>query len=172
MSVVAQQVDWSGLRAAAVVIGVREAARQASSHLPPDEQRRFTQRVMQRSHREGWIRSKLAATVKTTQAMPLSANVSNGSDALVNQLADDSKATRIGLSKGLRKAAEHISALDGDQVTKQAQNVRHVASASSAVHGWEEQKQGPNVMVNVALLGVAPADVLSDAKVIELEPGE
>jgi len=31
-------VDWPGLRAAAVAIGIRKAARQAARDLPPDEQ--------------------------------------------------------------------------------------------------------------------------------------
>ena len=31
-------VDWAGLRAAAVAIGIRPAARQAARDLPPDEQ--------------------------------------------------------------------------------------------------------------------------------------
>jgi len=34
-------VDWAGLRAAAVAVGIRKAARQAARDLPPDEQERF-----------------------------------------------------------------------------------------------------------------------------------
>ena len=34
-------VDWPGLRAAAVTIGIRAAARQAGRDLPPDEQERL-----------------------------------------------------------------------------------------------------------------------------------
>ena len=35
------EIDWAGLRAAAVAIGIRKAARQAARDLPPDEQERF-----------------------------------------------------------------------------------------------------------------------------------
>jgi len=38
-------VDWPGLRAAAVAIGIRKAARQAARDLPPDERERFVQLV-------------------------------------------------------------------------------------------------------------------------------
>ena len=38
-----EQIDWAGLRAAAIAIGIRKAARQAARDLPPDEQERFIQ---------------------------------------------------------------------------------------------------------------------------------
>jgi len=31
------EIDWAGLRAAAVAVGIRRAARQAARDLPPDE---------------------------------------------------------------------------------------------------------------------------------------
>jgi hypothetical protein len=45
-------VDWAGLRAAAVAIGIRPAARQAARDLPPDEQERFVQRAMKGCSRQ------------------------------------------------------------------------------------------------------------------------
>lgn len=59
-------IDWPGIRAAAVTIGVREAARRAATNLPPVEANRFVERVLKRSTREGWIKEKQAAT-----ALPL-----------------------------------------------------------------------------------------------------
>ena len=56
-------IDWPGIRAAAVAIGVREAARQAGSNLPPDELVRFTERVMKRSSREGWLTAQAQLTI-------------------------------------------------------------------------------------------------------------
>jgi hypothetical protein len=50
-----EEIDWPGLRAAAFVIGIRPAARQAAQDLPPDEQERFVQRAMKRCSREKWL---------------------------------------------------------------------------------------------------------------------
>src|SRR5215472_4143523 len=50
-----EEIDWAGLRAAAVAIGIRAAARQAARDLPPDEQERFIQRAMKRCSREKWL---------------------------------------------------------------------------------------------------------------------
>ena len=101
-----QAVDWSGIRAAAVVMGVRAAARKAADNLPEHQQKRFINRVMQRCHREGWITAKdealsamqsaapsavSAPTAELTQvletpatrhALPLSAPVSTGQQIL------------------------------------------------------------------------------------------
>jgi hypothetical protein len=43
-----EEIDWPGLRAAAVAIGIRKAARHAARDLPPNEQARFIQRAMKR----------------------------------------------------------------------------------------------------------------------------
>src|SRR5438128_7344699 len=43
-----QEIDWAGLRAAAVAIGILPAARQAAQDLPLDERERFVQRAMKR----------------------------------------------------------------------------------------------------------------------------
>ena len=50
-----EEIDWAGLRAAAVAIGIRPAARQAARDLPPDEQERFVQRAMKRCSRQKWL---------------------------------------------------------------------------------------------------------------------
>jgi len=50
-----EEIDWAGLRAAAVAIGIRPAARQAARDLPPDEQERFIQRAMKRCSRQKWL---------------------------------------------------------------------------------------------------------------------
>lgn len=97
-----QQIDWAGIRAAAVVMGVRAAARKAASNLPEYQQKRFLNRVMQRCHREGWIKAKeedersmsspadnpadivsqVVETPATRCAKPLSAPVSTGQQVL------------------------------------------------------------------------------------------
>jgi hypothetical protein len=77
-----EEIDWAGLRAAAVAIGIRPAARQAAQDLPPDEQERFVQRAMRRCSREKWLvksqQDKANAIAKSPTA--LSADVRKGSD--------------------------------------------------------------------------------------------
>ena len=96
-----EEIDWPGIRAAAVAIGIRRAARQAALHLPPDEKERFVQRAMRRCSRQRWLlksqQDKADALVMSPSA--LSANVRRGSDVLSEVLAEDSRATRIGLGR-------------------------------------------------------------------------
>src|SRR5207248_6153750 len=103
-----EEIDWAGLRAAAVAIGIRPAARQAARDLPPDEQERFVQRAMKRCSRQRWLvkSEQDKADAFVTSPTALSANVRTGSDVLSEVLAEDSRATRIGLSAAARKAAE------------------------------------------------------------------
>jgi len=85
-----EEIDWAGLRAAAVAIGIRPAARQAARNLPPDEKERFVQRAMKRCSREKWLvksqQDKTDAIVMFPTA--LSANVRKGSDVLSEVLAE------------------------------------------------------------------------------------
>ena len=69
----------------------------------------------------------------------LSANVRKGSDVLGEILAEDSRATRIGLSAAARKAAETLAKMPGSKVIKHAQAHRHVTASSSVLHSWDEK---------------------------------
>jgi hypothetical protein len=135
------EIDWPGLRAAAVAIGIRQAARQAAQDLPPDEQERFVQRAMKRCSRQKWLtksqQDKAQAVVTSPTA--LSANVRKGSDVLSEVLAEDNRATRIGLSAAARKAAETLAKMPGSKVIKHAQAHRHVTASSSVLHSWDDK---------------------------------
>jgi hypothetical protein len=153
-------IDWAGLRAAAVAIGIRRAARQAARDLPPDEQERFIQRAMKRCSREKWLvkSQQHKAEAVVTSAAALSANVRKGADVLSEVLSENSRATRIGLSAAARKAAETFAKMPGSKVIKQAQAHRHVTASSSVLHGWEQRKEQDQsqVAVNIALLDARP----------------
>ena len=106
-----EEIDWPGLRAAAVAIGIRPAARQAARDLPPEEQERFVQRAMKRCSREKWlVKSQQDKADAVATSATLSANVRNGADVLSEILAEDSRETRFNLSAAARKAAEHLAA--------------------------------------------------------------
>jgi hypothetical protein len=149
------QIDWAGLRAAAVAIGIRRAARQAAQDLPPDEQERFVQRAMKRCSRQKWLvkAQQDKADAAVTSPAALSANVRNGSDVLSEVLAEDSRETRIGLSAAARKAAETLAKMPGSKVIKHAQAHRHVTASSSVLHGWDSaQARGQETLVSVQIL--------------------
>jgi hypothetical protein len=136
-----EEIDWVGLRAAAVAIGIRPAARQAARSLPPDEQERFVQRAMKRCSREKWLAKAQQdkADALATSSTALSANVRKGSDVLSDVLAEDSRATRLGLSAAARRAAETLAKMPGSKVIKHAQAHRHMTASSSVLHSWDEK---------------------------------
>jgi hypothetical protein len=150
-----EEIDWPGLRAAAVAIGIRPAARQAARDLPPDEQERFVQRAMKRCSRQKWLvksqQDKAAAVVASPAA--LSANVRKGSDVLSETLAEDSRRTRIGLSAAARKAAETFAKMPGAKVIKHAQAHRHVTRSASVLHAWDDKGNPVPFSLNVLNLG-------------------
>ena len=54
-------------------------------------------------------------------------------------LAEDSRATRIGLSAAARRAAETLAKMPGSKVIKHAQAHRHMTASSSVLHSWDEK---------------------------------
>lgn len=137
------KIDWSGIRAAAVTIGIREAARQAAANLTPIEQERFVFRVLKRAQRESWL-AKAQGTgqvVKISCERPLSANVLTGSESLTNALAEDSSATKSSLSKALRKGSKVVEDMPGEMVFIGSGAVKDLVGAASQLHGWEEKKE-------------------------------
>jgi hypothetical protein len=155
------QIDWSGLRAAAVAVGIRKAARQAARDLPPDEQERFIQRAMKRCSREKWlVKSEQAkADAVATSPAALSATVRTGFDVLSEILAEDSRETRIGLSAAARKAAETFRKMPGGSVIKHAQAHRHVTASSSQLHGWDDKGNAVPFSLNVLNYGTCGIEI-------------
>jgi hypothetical protein len=160
----AQEIDWPGLRAAAIAIGIRPAARQAARDLPPDEQERFIQRAMKRCSRQKWLvksqEDKADAVVTSPSA--LSANVRKGADVLSEILAEDSRETRIGLSAAARKAAETLAKMPGSKVIKHAQAHRHMTASSSVLHGWDDKGNPVPFSLNVLNIGSCGIEIRDD----------
>ena len=158
-SKVSAELDWSGIRAAAIAMGsVNAAAIQAGANLPPDEAERLRERINKKALRHGWMaHAKQLMANKPQQAKPLSNSVQSGADSLANSLADDSQATRIHISQAARRGAKHIAESDPAHIAKGAQNLRHLAATASQVHGWEEKR---DTSVTVNLLNVSGATAL------------
>jgi hypothetical protein len=154
----AMYIDWSGLKVAAIALqSVRQAAIYASSDLPADEQQRFVERVNKRAYRERWLANVHAMSKpRDNGAMPLSKPVQTGSDALEIALQRDERETRASLSKYARKVSKTAAASPD---IEQAPLVHKVAQTAGIVHKWDQKTGAPNVMVNIALLGIDPGDV-------------
>jgi hypothetical protein len=139
-----EEIDWAGLRAAAVAIGIRPAARQAARDLPPDEQERFIQRAMKRCSRQKWLvkSEHVKADAASMSPTALSANVRKGADVLSEILADNSKRSKIGFSKASVKAAEHFAELPAKELVGKntAQAMKHHVSSAAITHDWENAK--------------------------------
>jgi hypothetical protein len=106
---------------------------------------------MKRCSGEKWLfkaqQDKADAVVMSPTA--LSANVRKGSDVLSEVLAEDSRATRIGLSAAARKAAETLAKMPGAKVIKHAQAHRHMTASSSVLHSWDEKGNPKPFTLNV-----------------------
>ena len=159
-----EDIDWPGLRAAAVAIGIRPAARQAALDLPPDEQERFIQRAMKRCSRQKWLvkSQQDKADAIATSPNTLSANVRKGADVLSETLAEDSRETRIGLSAAARKAAETFAKMPGSKVIKHAQAHRHVTRSASVLHGWDDKGNPVPFSLNVLNIGSCGIEICDD----------
>jgi hypothetical protein len=159
-----EEIDWPGLRAAAVAIGIRKAARQAARDLPPDEQERFVQRAMKRCSREKWLvkSQQDKADAIATSPTALSANVRKGADVLSEALAEDSRETRIGLSAAARKAAETFAKMPGSKVIKHAQAHLHVTRSASVLHGWDDKGNPVPFSLNVLNIGSCGIEIRDD----------
>jgi hypothetical protein len=150
------QIDWPGIRAAAVAIGVREAARRAAADLSQEERNRFVERVMKRCSTEKWLSVREEPPAQPQgQAKPISAKLRNGSEAVGDAVADNSRACRIALSVATRKAGETFARMNGARVIGKSKALRDVTAAAAQVGGWEQKGEGESIDVNILSIGGA-----------------
>ena len=94
-----------------------------------------------------------------TSPTALSANVRKGADVLSEILAEDSPATRIGLSAAARRAAETFAKMPGSQVIKHAQAHRHMTASSSVLHSWDDKGNPIPFTLNVLNINCLDAQI-------------
>lgn len=148
-------IDWAGIRANSVTIGIRAAARAAAIDLPPDEQNRFVERTMKRASREKWQEAKLAITPsQPAQSKPLSAKVRNGHSAIAQVIADDEVVVKTSLSKAIRRTSQYMGDLAPPLLYASADKAKAIVGSAAQLYKWDAKEQGAtNVMVNLALIG-------------------
>src|SRR5258708_13374853 len=109
------EIDWPGIRAAAVALrNVDEAARRAAVNLPPDEAKRFLERVRKRSQRQQWRAQWESTSVVVSNVKPLSNSVQNGADLLASTLSERKDKTKLHLSKYVVDASKRAAGSNGD----------------------------------------------------------
>ena len=143
-------VDWAGLRAAAVSVGIRKAARQAARDLPPDEQERFVQRAMKRCSREKWLakaQQDKADAVASTRL--LSANVRTGADALAETLLERRRNSALHLAKYAEESGKRLAESKGD--LKNARSFQQIAAGRANLF----PEQAPSAAIQVSVLSFA-----------------
>lgn len=99
---------------------------------------------MQRSKREGWLDSP-EARLAVSRAREHRAYMTTGSQqasavspatALQQELAALNSKSRLGMARGLAKAAAHVETLDGQEVLEDASNIKQTSQSLALVHGW------------------------------------
>jgi len=142
---------WEQMKTAyASGIGLREIAR--NMDIPEGT-------VLARAKREGWTREiqNAKALVRREDALPAITPM----EAAAVTLNERKDKTKLNLSRYAIEASEE--AANHRQKLKIARQVKDVAAVAGSV--WPTEKhEGPNVMVNVAILGVDPASVSVDQR--------
>ena len=103
----------------------------------------------------------LAATLPETMRPVAVTGVTKPVDALADLLSEDSRETRIGLSRAARSAADRARTMDGDEVIASARQLKEVAGIASTVHGWEKDGGGP---ARISIYGSQVAIVQPDSQ--------
>lgn len=108
--------------------------------------------ILARAKREGWG-AQLDQAQNAIGPLPAATETPlvSAADAVLNVLSDDSRETRLSLSRYARKAA--LAAEQSATPLREAQAARHVAGVAAQVHGWEaSEKASTDVHVNVCVL--------------------
>ena len=142
-----EEIDWPGLRAAAIAVGIRPAARQAARDLLPGERERFVQRAMKRCSRQKWLvkaRQDKADAVATSTRI-LSANVRSGADALAETINERKGKSALHLSKYAVEAGKRLADSKGN--LDHARKFQQIAAGRANV--FPEEAPDTRVQVNV-----------------------
>ncbi len=150
-------VNWEAVRALAMVVGVREAARRME--LSED-------RVRQRSSREGWLASpeaKRAVQLAHQHRGSVAVSHQPSPAALIHaEIASLGSNTRLSLARGIAKAGRHIENMKAKAILEEAGNVKSIAQTADLVHGWKDA--APQVKIRLDVLsGSAEAPIVDVA---------
>lgn len=161
-------VSWDAVRALAMVVGVREAARRMG--LSEDQ-------VRQRSSREKWLATDEARAVNklaVAQRSGITCHHTSPAALIQAELASLGQKSRLSLARGIAKAGEHVETLSGDDILNRSGDVKAIAQTADLVHGWKDA--APQVKIRLDVLNgsaeAVPLDVEATVEAVILSDSE
>lgn len=145
MADVAKPISWEAVRALAMVVGVREAARRMGIS---------EEATMKRCQREGWLstpEAKRAVALAVAERSGITVRPQMSAGALIQQeIQQLGSSTKLSLARGIAKAGKHVEAMEGVEIVKDAQNIKAIAQTANTIHNWSENS--PQVKIRLDLL--------------------
>ena len=146
-------IDWEGIRAAAVAVGVIEAARQTAAPLPEPARTRLVERIRKRAFRQHWLDSAQQAVSVARQSVPVDMSQSvpgtplSGADAVAVSVAESRGRSQVAISRAISKRAEHVADQPAERIA--ALELSHLATAHQRMHGGGEESSRVVVPVQI-----------------------
>ena len=151
MAAPALDVDWEAVKAQAILVGPRQAAR--SFGLSEGT-------VTNKCFREGWLKAltaPVAAPALPTSMQPKKVNAVKPAQAALNTVLRCSGKTRLNFAKGLVKGSREIARKDGTWIVNQAHQLKALASTAKDVFpDWATPDQRP--LINIQIGPCSTAD--------------
>jgi hypothetical protein len=94
-----------------------------------------------RSQREGW--AKDGAFAMKPVPVTMSPTAATAARVMAQEMTGLSNKSRLGLARGVSKAAERVEKMQGAAILENAHDVKAVAQTASLVHGWHHQAPHP-----------------------------
>lgn len=141
-----QPVNWEAVKMLALVVGVRESARRMGIS---------EEAVKKRCTREGWLADPAAREIARRSVQERSGLTVAGSPhlspaAIIHaELADLGSKTKLGIARGLARAADVVGEMGGVQVIDNAHEIKSVAQTASLVHSWDRSVAQPKIRLEL-----------------------
>lgn len=150
-------VNWEAVRALAMVVGVREAARRMEIN---------EETVKKRCTRERWLASSEAQRAnRIARDMRSGVTVSpqlSPAALVASELQQLGNKSRLSLARGIAKAGEHIEQMQPADIVQDANNVKAIAQTADIVHGF--RNSAPNVKIRIGVLAAPQEQPVIDVE--------
>ena len=160
-------IEWGAVRALAMVVGVREAARRMQLS---EEQ------VKKRCTREGWLSSPEAraaqqqsVAMRSGVSAPMPRSPMSPGNLILAEIAALGQQSRVSLARGIAKAGAHVESLSGPEILDRSGDVKAIAQTADLVHGWKDST--PNVKIRLDVLNAPSEQPVFDVEA-EVSPSE
>lgn len=139
------EIDWAGLQTAAVAVGLREAARQATRYMEEPAKGRMINRILRRSTREGWMKEEnKAVAVPAENGVPVRIDnkpvVVSGANVVAAALAEQKRKSEAAIAKAIVRKAEYLADIL-DPADIPAVDLNHVTTAHNKLYNSDQESQ-------------------------------